>query len=181
MSQLHGGMGYIINIYDLSDTSQIVHFFLAENGIVKAVAKGAKSPKSAFAASLDLFNAVEISYQHARGSSDLHTLKEIKVQNRLEGARGSYPRLLVASYFSALVDYWLESEQDSGPVFDLFSRALGYVNDGELSWKGVTYFEQELSRLLGYSNRAEEVRKLYQSSNRLNKLRDQVEKAWRNK
>jgi len=179
MSQLYGGIGYVINIYDLSDTSQIVHFFMLEKGIIKTVAKGAKSPKSAFRGALELFNSVEISYQSARGNSDLHTLKEIKVRNRLEGARVSYPRLLMASYFCALVDYWVESAQDAEPIFDLFSRALGYADGGEVTWKGVTYFEQELSNLLGYSDRVEEVQKIHRPSQRIQKLREQVEKAWR--
>ena len=175
MSQPLQDEGYVINLYDLGDSSLITHVFLKGNGVVKLVAKGAKSPKSPFSGCLELFNKVEVSYQQARGTSDLHTTREISVITQSEGIRNSYPRLLTASYFCALVDYWVTLE--SGDLYDLFSRALEYVNDNELKWRGVTYFEEELSRLLGYSKRSEEVTKIYRANQRIEKLRKEVERT----
>ena len=172
--------GYVLKTHDLSDTSLIVYIFLKNAGIIKTIARGAKSAKSPFTGTLELLNQVEISYQKPRGNTDLHPLQEARVLARYEGIRTSYERLLMASYYSALVEYWLEAQQqDTSPVFALFERAVEYANSGDPSWKGVTYFESELSNLLGYSSRSEEVRKIHQASERIKKLRDQVAKAWK--
>jgi len=169
--------GYVIKLYDLSDTSLIVYLFLRSSGVVKVTAKGAKSAKSPFAGTLELFNAVQVLFKPSRGESDLHSLREVSVISRPEGLRASYDRLLMGSYFSALIEAWVETNQDVEPIYDLFARALDYANTGAGEWKGVTYFEAELSRLLGYSTRAEEVRKLYQLNERLRKLRDKLQKV----
>lgn len=177
MSQPIQDEGYVINLYDLSETSLIVHIFSKHNGIVRVVAKGAKSPKSAFAGCLELSNRIELTYQLARGSSDLHSLKEVKLEQQSQGTRSSYPRLLTISYFCALVDYWVNLESED--IYELFSRAINHVDQGELKWRAVTYFEEELSRLLGYSKRNEEVQKIYRSNKRAEELRQKVEKVLR--
>jgi|GEM_PF-4725235 len=177
MTQDHTGEGYVIKLYNISDTSLIVYLFLRHSGVVKIVAKGAKSAKSSFAGALELFNTVQASYQSPRGESDLHSLREVDVVSRPEGLRTSYDRLLMASYYSSLIEAWVESNQDVEPVYDLFTRAINYADTGEAAWKGVTYFETELSRLLGYSIRPEEVCKMYNLNERLRKLRNQLEKS----
>ncbi len=179
MRSSHRGLGYVINSYALSDTSLIVHLFLQQQGIIKVVAKGAKSPKSPFAGTLDLFNQVELLYLEARGSSDLHTLSELQVQHRPAGLRASYHRLLLASYYSALLEYWMDAQTDNGETYALFTRALSYADSGELRWRGVAYYEEELSALLGYSKRPEEVYKLHQASPKLAKLREQLSQQLR--
>ena len=171
--------GFVIRTHNLSDTSLIVHLFLDQRGITKLVAKGAKSKRSPFAGTLELLNEVEVLLAPARGDSDLHKLLEVKLLGRQEGMRASYPRLLLASYFSALIDYWVSPDQEIRQAFDLFQRAIQYVDTGEVSWKGVGYFEQELSILLGYSKRPEEVQKLHRASPKLSTLRQQVEKSWK--
>lgn len=177
MTQEYTDEGCVIKLYDLSDTSLIGYLFFRSAGVVKLVAKGAKSNKSAFAGTLELFNLVQASYQSPRGETDLHPLKEVSVISRPEGLRASYSRLLMASYFCSLIEAWVESSQDVEPIYDLFTRAMKYANEGDAKWKGVSYFESELSRLLGYSTRSDEVRKIHQLNERLWKLREQVEKS----
>lgn len=131
-----------------SDTSLIVKWCTLDHGLVKTMARGALRPKSAFKGSLDLFFDAEIVFLRAR-KSELHTLKEVRVENPRLELRKSYLVTLVASYFVKLVDASVEPDAPVPGVFDLLGRAFDHLGSATPTRKTVLHFEKRLAGVLG--------------------------------
>lgn len=141
----------LIRLTALTDTSWIVHWFSAEQGLFKTVAKGARRPNSSFAGKLDLFFSAEIVWTPAtRG--DLHHLREVAVRHWREGLRRSYTATLLAGYFCRLLELAVEPGHPDPMLHDLLQRALDHVVTQEPGMRALSHFESELARHLGISN-----------------------------
>jgi DNA repair protein RecO (recombination protein O) len=132
----------------LTETSLIVAWLTREQGLVRTAAKAARRASSPFFGKLDLFYECEIGFVFS-AKSDLHTLREIFVQNYRPGLQSSYLRVFAASYFVRLIEQVSENQAPMPEKFDLLTRALDWAEQKPLSLKGILYFEQELARLLG--------------------------------
>ncbi len=139
---------FLLRLTKLTDTSLIVTWFTQTHGKIKTVAKGARRPKSPFAGKLDLFFGCEISFIRS-AKSDLHLLKEVALRDPFDGLRRDYGRVLLASYFSELIDLATEPEHEAPELFDLLSRALSYLQNAAADQRALRHFESELCRLLG--------------------------------
>lgn len=138
----------LIRLTLLTDTSLIVHWFTADAGLLKTVAKGARRPKSAFAGKLDLFFAAEINWAPSR-RSDLHSLREVVPFNCHPNIRLDYDTTLLASYFCRLLETAVELEHPDPNLHDLLSRALAHVDAAGASIRALRHFESELAQFLG--------------------------------
>ncbi|MEX1115087.1 MAG: DNA repair protein RecO [Akkermansiaceae bacterium] len=136
----------------LTDTSLIVHWFTADEGLIKTVAKGARRPKSPFAGKLDLFFGGEIALTRAR-RGDLHTLREVSITHWREGLRRSYTATLLAAYCCQLLELAVEPEHPDPQLHDLLQRALDHIDRAPASMRALRHFEIELSRLLGVTQK----------------------------
>lgn len=132
----------------LSDTSLILTWLTLAHGKMKTVAKGARQPKSRFAGRLDLFFECEIGFARSR-KSELHTLREVELIDPHERLRGDYTRVALAAYFVELIELVTEPEHAVAELFDLFQRALRYLNENAANLRALEHFERELVRLLG--------------------------------
>jgi len=142
----------VIRLTRLTDTSLIVHWFTADQGLVKTVAKGARRPKSAFAGQLDLFFSGEIAVTSAR-RGELHLLREVKISRWREGLRRSYSATLLAAYCCQLLELAVEPEHPDPQLHDLLQRALDHIDTHSASIRALRHFESELARLLGVHDR----------------------------
>ena len=140
--------GILIRLTKLTDTSWIVHWFTAGHGLIKTVAKGARSPKSPFAGKLDLFFDAEISWAKAR-SGELHGLREVAVTRTREPIRGDYNAMLLSGYWCRLLELLIELDHPEPELADLLRRALDHVAENGASVRAMHHFEQELARNLG--------------------------------
>lgn len=138
----------LINRTRLTETSLIVHWCSAEAGLFKTVAKGALRPKSPFAGRLDLFVTCEVVMVRS-ARSDLHILKEIHLTDPRLHLRGSYLRVLAATYFCKLVEMVAERETPLAGVHDILKLALDHLNTHEPTAKLVLRFENKLCEHLG--------------------------------
>jgi len=138
----------VIRLTRLTDTSLIVHWFSADHGLLKTVAKGARRPKSPFAGQLDLFFSGEITFQRAR-RGDLHALREVFISRWREGLRKNYTATLMAAYCGQLVEAAVEPEHPDPAMHDLLGRALDHIDATGPSLRALRHFERELARQLG--------------------------------
>ena len=148
---VHSTRATLIRLTRLTDSSFIVHWFTADHGLIKTVAKGARQPKSAFAGRLDLFFSGEITYQRAK-RGELHGLREVSIDHWREGLRKNYTSTLLAAYFCQLLDSAVEPEHPEPELHDLLVRALNHIDTSDPSLKALRHFERELVRLLGVSH-----------------------------
>lgn len=142
--------GTLIRLTKLTDTSWIVHWFTLGHGLIKTVAKGARSPKSPFAGKLDLFFDAEVSWTRAR-SGELHSLRELSVTSTREAIRGDYHAMLLAGYWCRLLELTVERDHPEPELGGLLARALDHVAAKGPSIRALHHFEQELARHLGIS------------------------------
>ncbi len=138
----------LIRRFRLTETSLIIHWCALEHGLIKTVAKGARNPRNRFYGNLDLFYEAEIEFVRSR-AGDLHTLRDLAVTAPHFGIRTSYPRTLAASYFVRLLEVTCERETSVGDLYDLFRRALGYLEANEPDSRAILHFESEMARTLG--------------------------------
>lgn len=148
---MHATRAILIRSHPLTDTSLIVHWLTEDYGLVRTVAKGARRQKSAFAGRLDLFFGGEIQFVRSR-TGDLHTLREVVIQDWREGLRGSYASLLLAGYWCRLLGMALEPEHPDPELYGLLARGLRHIEAEGASLRALLHFEKELVRLLGVAH-----------------------------
>jgi DNA repair protein RecO (recombination protein O) len=150
-----------------SETSLILTWFGQETGKVKAIAKGALRPGSAFAGKIDLFFRCDLTISRSR-KSEIHTLRELVVVESFLSIRTDYLRMLTASYFTELVEEATELEHPEPEIFDLLGRSLNYLERERPNLRAIVFFEAELARLLGIqmAKQTESSRQLIESLTR---------------
>ena len=145
--EMERSTGTVIRLTKLTESSLIVHWLTAENGLIKTVAKGARGRKSAFAGKLDLFVEAELIWRRAR-TSELHALTDLDVLSYREGLRASYGQTVTATYFCQLLERFVEPQTEVPELYDLLQRGLSYLEE-KLEVKGVAHFERQLAQLAG--------------------------------
>lgn len=133
----------------LTETSLIVHWFTAEFGLLKSVAKGAKRPKSQFAGKLDLFFGGEITLGRSKSGGEWHTLREVVIRDWREGLRRDYTSTLLAAYFCQLLERAVEPNHAEPELYDLLRRALDHLDQSPPELRVLRHFEREMARILG--------------------------------
>ena len=156
--------GIIIRTRKLTETSLIVSWCTDEWGLIKTVAKGARGRKSIFTGKLDLFVEAELGWVRSRSqTSELHSLREIRVMNLRATLREDYGRTVLGSYFGELVERAVETESEVPEITDLLRRGLDFLAEGGECKRALPFFEKELAgflgvgRTAGYSARLQEV------------------------
>jgi DNA repair protein RecO (recombination protein O) len=132
----------------LSDTSLIVTWFTLAHGRLKAVAKGARQPKSKFRGQLDLFFSCEIQIVRSP-RSELHALREVQLRHAHEHLRQDYRRVSLAAYFVELIELVTEPDHPAPEIYDLLIRAFGHLDLHPATARALLHFELELTRALG--------------------------------
>jgi DNA repair protein RecO (recombination protein O) len=140
--------GYVVGRLPFGNTSLIVRSLTEQAGRLTFMAKGAIRPKSPFAGALDLFYQADFLYQPSR-ASEMHNLREVKLVEASLGLRRSYANLLAAQYFVALIEAVTETSTPIPAEYDLFSRAVTYLCETDVTWRAVERFEQRIITLAG--------------------------------
>ena len=118
--------GIILRTRPLTETSLIVNWLTPDLGRVATVAKGARRPKSPFTGKLDLFYAADFSYTRSR-TSELHTLREVKLQETHGAIREDITKLQHAAYAAAFLEQATETESPMPEIFELVRSFLALL------------------------------------------------------
>ena len=154
--------GFIIARLPFGNTSLIVRTLTQQAGRLTFIAKGAMRPKNPFAGMIDLFYLADFLYQPTR-TGDMHTLREIKVLEAHLGLRRSYPNLVAAQYFAALIEAVTETGTPLHGEFELFGKALAYLCETEVSWRVVERFEHRILGLAGLAHPDHDLPRAFQA------------------
>ncbi len=128
------------------DTSLLATWITPSRGKVSTMARSARKPGSPFGGVLDLFHTVEIGYAPAK-RGDLHTLKEVRLLRPFQSP--STPNLFLAGYFAELVDLSTQDGHEAPGLYNLFSRAIGFLSSQPANRRALEFFETEMCRVLG--------------------------------
>jgi DNA repair protein RecO (recombination protein O) len=141
--------GIILRTRPLSDTSLIVKWITAEQGIISTVAKGARRPKSPYSGKLDLFFAGQFSFVRSR-RSELHTLHEISIRETHARLRTSLPLLHQAAWFTILLESATERDTPIPEIYSILQEYLRHLPQGDRTAEAMFLFEFKVLNALGF-------------------------------
>jgi DNA repair protein RecO (recombination protein O) len=147
--------GLVLRTRPLTETSLIVHWLTPDFGRIATVAKGARRPKSPFAGKLDLFYGADFSFMRSR-SSELHNLREVKLNQTHGAIRADIVKLQQAAYAVNFIEQVSERETPLPVVYELMREFLGQLCREKSSPQLVFAFELKLLRELGMEPRLAE-------------------------
>ena len=131
-----------------TESTLIVRWCSPDEGLFSTIAKGALRPKSPFIGQLDLFVGVDLRFVRSR-RSEIHTLAEVRWQTPRLGLRGSYGRVLAATYLVKLIELVVEPHAPIPGTYDLLKKALDYLADHDPTVALIERFEHRLADELG--------------------------------
>jgi DNA repair protein RecO (recombination protein O) len=149
--------GIILRTRSLTETSLIVHWLTPGFGRVATVAKGARRAKSPFAGKLDLFYAVDFSFSRSR-SSQLHNLREVKLQETHGAIRQDMMKLQQAGYAAAFIEQATETDTPLPEIFELTRGFLKHLCEQKPRPQNIFALELKLLRELGLEPDSKETR-----------------------
>ena len=123
----------VLHGFDYRETSRIVRLATRDAGVVSAIAKGAKRPKSRFGHGLDLFTS-GVAHLLIHPSRDLHTLTGFDATRARPELAGSLARFAAAAALAELCIRF-GSEDVQGSIHDelaLGLDAIGRATDTEV-------------------------------------------------
>ncbi len=101
----------VLHTFDYRETSRIVRLITRELGIVSAIARGARRPKSKFGAALDLFASGEAQLTTTMGR-DLHTLTAFEATRSRPDLAVSLDRFAAAAALAELLLRFAPEQED---------------------------------------------------------------------
>jgi len=155
MQTIERAHGLILRTRPFMETSLIVNWLTQEHGRISTIAKGARRAKSPFRGKLDLFYECEFNFQRSR-RSELHTLREVVLQETNASLRHELSFLQQASYCSALIEQTTEKETPLPVIFDLMRSFLDALPLAAAQPQNIFAFELKLLKELGLQPNIEE-------------------------
>lgn len=138
----------VLRHYVLSEADRIVVLFAPEPGKIRAVARGARRPKSRLAGSLEPLNHVRVQLYSKEGS-ELAQIRQADIIHSYLSRNPSVPHLYAFSYWSEIVQEFVENNNSNPLLFRLFLSALNTAESRVLNRALVRYFEFWTLRLNG--------------------------------
>jgi len=140
--------GIVVGRMPFSNTSLLVTWATPEAGIIKTMAKGVSGPRPSSGLLPDLFYLCEVRYlPPAKGG--IGTLREARLLHPFLPLRRDWSVLLCAHYFADLLASLSEPETEIAALFELFEKALRYLETHAPTPKLVTRYEARLLELSG--------------------------------
>lgn len=110
-----------------SESSWILRCLVADKGVVSVLAKGARRPKSPFAACLEPLNFVQLGMSY-RSSREMQTLTEVQVLERFENLWGHmHAQALALSWVELVLALQVHEAHANEVLLDLL-KALRFIN-----------------------------------------------------
>lgn len=121
--------GILIRSFNFGEADKIVSFYTTE-GKLRLIAKGARKPRSRFAAALEPLNYGQVVY-FEKTRSNLHSLNSFDVINRFDGIRGDLKRFSSVSMAAELVDFISVEGLPDEEGFNLFADYLSLIEESD--------------------------------------------------
>lgn len=140
--------GIILRRLPYAETSLIISWLTAHHGLLRTIAKGATRPGQPLHGRTDIFSQGRVCWVPS-ARSPLHILKEVVVEQANRELARSYASLLAATYFYEVIELLVEPQHPVPEIYELYRRALHYLQTRPASPLLVERFERKLLDLLG--------------------------------
>lgn len=136
---------YVLHKQPFQNTSLLVDFFSLNYGRFRAVAKGARRPKSRYRSLLQLFHPLLISYV---GKGEVKTVTAVESSLAAIHLRGE--RLFSGMYLNELLTRLLHAHVELSKLYNSYQQALAGLQDSHDMQRVLREFELSLLTELGY-------------------------------
>lgn len=120
----------VLRKVDFSESSIIATLFTRKAGVIAVIAKGARKPKSRFAATLVPGQLLEVIYYN-KDSREVQTLSEVSYLRKLDGLRTDIAKMALVHTTLELIGQVVHRNEVNRELFDFISRFLIWVNSSE--------------------------------------------------
>jgi DNA repair protein RecO (recombination protein O) len=142
--------GILIHKLPFQNSDLIVTWLTRDFGRIKTIAKGALRKGSPYQGRLDLYYQCEIQFvQKKKGEID--SLREVEILEPFLGVRREYVILRSLHYFAELIESLTEARTPIQDYYELFQKALSYLNEKKLTPTLILRFEKKSIELAGLS------------------------------
>jgi len=139
----------VLRTYKLGETSKVVVLLTRERGKVRAVAKGARGPRSRYQSALEPLSEVRVGL-HGRQGAELFRLGQCELLRSAFKAGGQgLEAALSLSYFAELLDAFAQEGEAEDAVYRLAVAVIAAAEDGGEVTMLTRYLEAWLLKLHG--------------------------------
>jgi DNA repair protein RecO (recombination protein O) len=139
----------VLRTYKLGETSKVVVLLTRERGKLRAVAKGARGPRSRYQSALEPLSEVRVSL-HGRQGAELFRLGQCELLRSAFRAGGQgLETALSLSYFAELLDAFAQEGEAEDAVYRLAVAVIAAAEDGADVGALARYLEAWLLKLHG--------------------------------
>jgi DNA repair protein RecO (recombination protein O) len=114
---------------DFGDYDLIITFFTLKEGKITVIAKSAKKSTKRFGGILELFSILDVVYGTGRRKG-LPVLQEAALKHPFPGIRSSMLKAAYASYWTELINEWMEDGHAEIRLYQLFYHVLKELDAG---------------------------------------------------
>lgn len=139
----------VLRTVDYGESSLIATLFTRTHGKIAVIARGARKPKSKFAAFLVTGQLLEVVY-YMKNTRSVQTLSDASYIVKLNELRTNLQKMAVMVTTLELTSQVIHENEVNEPVFDFLKKMLSWLND----WESVSnnifpYIQIRLAQLLG--------------------------------
>lgn len=120
----------VLRKVDFSESSIIVTLFTRKAGVIAVIAKGAKKPRSKFAAALVPGQLLEVIIYY-KETRQVQNLAEVSYLQKLNGLRTDVSKMALVHTTLELVGQVVHNDEVNIELFDFLSHVLVWINDSE--------------------------------------------------
>jgi DNA repair protein RecO (recombination protein O) len=146
--------GIVLRTHALGDTSRIVVVYTRDHGMVRLVAKGARSSPSRFGFALEPLSRSRLTF-YLKPDRDLQLLSQAEALDAAGSRIADLVRLAHAEAAIELIDRLVWGEEPHAELFELLAGTLGAIERApEAALPALTIaFDLQVASLLGYRPR----------------------------
>ena len=137
---VHEAEAIVLRQYSLSDSDRIIVFITREYGKVRAVAQGAKRPKSRLGGVLEPLNHVRLEFFTKEGR-ELGQVRQAELIYAYLGKNPSLSQVYAFSYFAEIANEIVQDNQPNQAVFRLLLASLDAGEQNRVNQSLVRYYE----------------------------------------
>lgn len=141
----------IVKSMKYRDTSKIVTMYSKEFGKLKCVAKGARTAKNKFGASLDPLTCSHAVF-YKKEHRDLHLLSQCDLVQPFNHLREDFDKMSVGFSIIGMLDQIVRDEERNEPLYHLLLEILSVLNGSEKNYSHfLQAFRLRFSMLYGFA------------------------------
>lgn len=140
---------FVLRTYDFGETSRVVVLFTRDRGKVRAVAKGARGPRTRFQSALEPMSEVRVSL-YGRQGAELFRLGQCElIRSAFPASGAGLESALLLSYFAELIEAFATEGEAEDAIYRLAGAVLRAGEGGMSATVLSRYLEAWILKLHG--------------------------------